>query len=91
MMAAKLAKGIAMTIIKVCRREPRNSKTAKAANPVPINPEVTTLEMELRINCYSSKVDVSIVPSGITPEACSSANRFFTPSTTLTVLASGCF
>ena len=60
MMAARVARGMAKTIMKVCRREPRNSKTAIAANPVPINPELVTLAMELRINCDSSKVGVRL-------------------------------
>jgi hypothetical protein len=89
--AVKNARVIARTIIKVCLREPRNRKTAIAAKPEPINPEELTLARKLRINIDSSKVDVRVTSAGITPDTLSFYQRFFTPSTTFTVLASRCF
>ncbi len=91
MIAAKVAKGIATTIIRVCRTEPRNNKTAIAASAAPIKPEVATLEIELRINRDSSKVGVRTAPSGMTPDFRNCSIRFLTLSTTSIVLASGCF
>ena len=78
-------------MMKVCRQEPRKSKTAIAASVVPINPDFVKLAMELRINCDSSKVVVIKASGGIIPDAWSCLRRALTPSTTLIVLASGCF
>ncbi len=90
MIATKVAKGMARTIMIVCRKEPKNSKTAIAASTVPINPELVTLAIELRMKTDSSKVGSNCISSGINPDCRSCSMRFFTPSTTSIVLASGC-
>ena len=90
-MAARVHRGIVREIIRVCLREPKKNKTAIAANTAPEMPAFATSAKELRINRDSSRIVTTFMSAEIKPESCISLRRFFTPLTTVIVLASGCF